>query len=560
MRMRQKTAGKTYEDNIDPNNGFALHGQFSALAGQFSTLHGQFSALPGQFRFLDWIEKAALAAGAVCVGGVLVLLLFCGEYPHRLADNRYLMLIVLGLVLLMGIGWAFWDDRKKKALPHPVLWLCAGYLLLLILQILWVEHVYFYAGWDVGVMRVRVDGILHGSSMAAVQADTEYSTYPNNLFLFYLLCLIEKAGTLLSMEKPYQLCIYVSCLSVNLSCLFGNLIVRKLTDSGVLRAAYTLVSTVVILFSPWIIIPYSDTYGMLFVMAGLWGMLCVERKYLKWVIVTFAAVIGYRIKPTGIFPLGAAYLFYGLRFFADLRSRWRELLSLLLSTVFFWAAGLLIPLWIQHTYNFRLIPELKMPAVHYMMMGFNETTKGAYNFSDYLMSRGFPDVESRREADWEVLKQRLEEMVREGRLAAFLADKALVNFNDGTFAWTGEGDFFLEFMDHDNVLSRWFGRVMAPADSYQGENDGRYYPLYRTVMQVFWLLMLTGIPLTALDMRNCRRDRAVIIFVLTGLMAFVMLFEARARYLYLYSPAFLILSLSGFQALYRRARTGIREI
>ena len=39
--------------------------------------------------------------------------------------------------------------------------------------------------------------------------------------------------------------------------------------------------------------------------------------------------------------------------------------------------------------------------------------------------------------------------------------------------------------------------------------------------------------------------------VVCGLMAFVMLFEARARYLYLYAPVFLILSLCGWESLFR---------
>ena len=41
--------------------------------------------------------------------------------------------------------------------------------------------------------------------------------------------------------------------------------------------------------------------------------------------------------------------------------------------------------------------------------------------------------------------------------------------------------------------------------------------------------------------------------VVCGLMVFVMLFEARARYLYLYASVFLILSLCGWESLFRWA-------
>ncbi len=45
--------------------------------------------------------------------------------------------------------------------------------------------------------------------------------------------------------------------------------------------------------------------------------------------------------------------------------------------------------------------------------------------------------------------------------------------------------------------------------------------------------------------------------VVCGLMVFVMLFEARARYLYLYAPVFLILSLCGWESLFRWAGRGV---
>ncbi|MCM1124422.1 MAG: hypothetical protein NC416_17740 [Eubacterium sp.] len=499
----------------------------------------------------DWLEKTVLITGACGIGCVLLLLLLCGEYPDRLADNRYLILISLALILVIGLCCYFLTGKTKVSIPHPLLLLGAGYLLLWIIQIVWVDNVYFYTGWDVGVMKVRVESIVNGSSMTDISADIEYSVYPNNLLLFYVFCLIEKVGGLLSMWDPYKLCIYGSCFCVNFSCFLGNLIMRKMTDSGILRTGYTLISTAVILFSPWIIIPYSDTYGMLFVMLGMWGLICVDKKYLKWAIVAFASIIGYYIKPTCIFPLFAACILYGTGYAVNFRKKWRELLSLVLSIIIFWGAGLLIPLWIQHTYNFKLIPEARIPYTHFLMMGFNETSKGGYNFADYLYSKNLEDVESRKKANMEVFWQRLEDMARGKRLGRFLRDKALVNFNDGTFAWTEEGVFFLGFIDHDNAWSKWFGHVMVPENSYEGDNDGKFYPLYRTVMQIMWLFMLAGIPFVVLNMKNLRREKACMMLVLGGLLVFVMLFEARARYLYLYSPIFLILSLCGCQALFR---------
>jgi len=514
-------------------------------------------------RIPDWLEELSVLAGVACVGAVLFTLIGCGEYPERLADNKYLMLLVL--VFFLGAGSLYMvsyrkvlrrkalteDNSRAKIFRHPAWRLAAGYLVLYLLQLFWVNRVYFYTSWDAGLLKYRVDWVVNGGSMAELSIDVGYSIYPNNLLLFYAFCLIEKLGMLFSMAEPYNLCIYLSCLCVNLSCFLGSLILWKFTKSGVMKCCYMLISTAAILFSPWIIIPYSDTYGMLFVLLGMWGLLCVDRKYLKWVVVAFAAMIGYLVKPTCIFPLFVAYLVYGVRYLCSLREHWRELCVLILSTMLFAGMWQLVPLWIQHTYSFRLLPECRITYTHYLMMGINAETKGAYNFEDFQYSNHFPDVESRQQANRDEFVHRLEALIAEKKLGNFLKDKALVNFNDGTFAWVQEGAFFAGRIEHDSVLWDWFRSWMVPPEVW--ESDGKYYRLYRTIMQFFWLLMLTGILFTAVDRKQYRTRKACAMIALCGLMVFVMIFEARARYLYLYSPVFLILALWGYEAVWQKA-------
>lgn len=442
----------------------------------------------------DWFERIIVAGGAFCMGIVLAVVVIWGKRDGRLAHNGILMLIVVSAIMLIGVLYAF-EKNEKKRLKNPLLWLILGYALLYMLQLLWVNRVYFYTGWDVQMMRLRVEGIVNGGSMADLSSDADYSTYPNNLLLFYVFCLIEKTGMLFSMKEPYLLCIYISCLCVNLSCFLGNLIMRRLTDSSVFRGCYMVLSTVFILFSPWIIIPYSDTFGMFFVMAGMWGLICLDGKFLKWAVTVFAAVIGYSIKPTCIFPLFAGCFMYGIRYLCDLRQRWKELCVLLGCVACAGCISLLIPIWIQHTYSFRLIPERNFTYMHYLMMGFNEETKGGYNPVDYDFSRSFPDVESREKAEKEELFRRLREMIEGKRLGSFLLTKALFNFNNGTFAWGDEGGFFLGYVEHDNILSDWFKEVVIPPGIW--ENEGKYYVLYRTVTQTIWLFILTGCVLSA---------------------------------------------------------------
>lgn len=503
----------------------------------------------------DRLEDFWIFAGVCFVGILLAVVFVSGDNADRLEANRYLMLFVLAFFLAAGGVYIFSvhhaEHLRGRKLNHPILWLFAGYLVLYAVQLIWVNKVYFYTGWDAGMMRQRAEWILGGGSMEGMSIDAGYSVCPNNLILFYAVCLMEKLGSFFSLKDPYLLCIDLSCLAVNLSCFLGMLILRKLTDSHVVQGCYLLVSTAAVLFSPWIIIPYSDTYGMFFVMLGVWGLVCVDRKYLRWAVAAFAALIGYQIKPSCVFPLFAVCIVYGVRFLFSLRERWRELCVFVLCTAAFWGLGLLMPLWVQHTYSFRLMPELELTYTHYLMMGFNAETSGSFSSEDYMFSRQIPDLDTREQVNKEEFVKRITALREEKRLGEFLRAKALVNFDDGTFGWTQEGDFFAGRIEHENILWDWFLSTYVPAGVW--ENDGKYYPLYRTVTQILWLFMLTGLLFVGIGREKHRSLRACMMVAVCGLFAFVMLFEARARYLYLYTPLILILSLLGYEGVWSRA-------
>lgn len=498
------------------------------------------------------LDRFLLTAGSVCVGVIVISLLCCVEYPERLTGNRFLMLFVLLFILSGGLLYRFSCGRKpeKEILRHPVLLSAGIYALLYVMQLLWVNSVYFYSGWEVVNMRDCVEWLVNGGSLQGFSIDVKYSIFPNNLLLFYLFCVIEKLGMRFSMETPYNLCIDISCLCVNLSCFLGSLIVRRLTDSRIVRYCYATISTVFILFSPWIIIPYSDTYGMLFVMLGMWGLLCLDQSYFKWSVTAFACAVGYHIKPTCIFPLFAAYIVYGLSYLLKLRERRKEIRALLLGTLVFVCIWLFVPWWIQHTYSFQLLPHCRMTYTHFLMMGINEETNGTFSTADFMYSNGFPNVETREQANKEEFIRRLRDLWSRKELGNFMKNKAMVNFNDGTFAWNGEGGFFFTSVEHDNILWYWFLDTMVPPGTWG--NEGNHYFLYRTIMQGLWLLVLTGIVFTGFDWKSKLPEKTCLMIVLCGLMAFVMIFEARARYLFLYSPAFLLLSLCGFEAVWKK--------
>ena len=78
---------------------------------------------------------------------------------------------------------------------------------------------------------------------------------------------------------------------------------------------------------------------------------------------------------------------------------------------------------------------------HYLMMGLNNSTDGAWSEDDYYFTQTFSTNNERNEANIQEAKRRIKEMGI-GGLLQHLCRKQLVNYGDGTFAWNVEGKSF----------------------------------------------------------------------------------------------------------------------
>ena len=165
------------------------------------------------------------------------------------------------------------------------------------------------------------------------------------------------------------------------------------------------------------------------------------------------------------------------------------------------------------------------------MMGLNEDTNGVFSQDDIDFSASFKTVEERNANNIEVIKQRLRDFGFFGYLK-FLAKKTLVVFSDGSFAWGVEGNFYQTVPERFSRFSS-----ILKAIYY---NDGANHLLFITIEQVLWFVVL--IFLTALGILTKKPDpnKLVLMLIITGIVSALMLFEARARYLYHFSPFFVL--------------------
>lgn len=118
-------------------------------------------------------------------------------------------------------------------------------------------------------------------------------------------------------------------------------------------------------------------------------------------------------------------------------------------------------------------------------------------------------------------------------------EKTLVIFNDGTFGWSEEGGFYdVLYSDKNSIASPFFKNL------YYEDGDGYIY--ISTMQQFIWLMVLfNSIGIIIVN----QKEKLIIILSLIGIIIFNLMFEARARYIILYVPFFIMATMLSLQNL-----------
>ena len=90
-------------------------------------------------------------------------------------------------------------------------------------------------------------------------------------------------------------------------------------------------------------------------------------------------------------------------------------------------------------------------------------------------------------------------------------------------------------------------------------DNGSYFWLFSSIEQCLWILVILFIGLKCvftLGDKSRERDYEYLVMILSiiGLTIFELLFEARARYLYIYVPVYILVALYGIRDMDHRIR------
>ena len=140
--------------------------------------------------------------------------------------------------------------------------------------------------------------------------------YPNNIFAVYTLVFLYKIAITVHSQDPYFVIVAMNNLVVNISVLLAVLSIYKITKKQSVTMVSMLFGVILIGLSPWIVIPYTDTLGMLFPIGAVFCYVYFRNRYLRYFLFVVLCGIGYLYKPTvaiGLIALVIVKMFSVLR-------------------------------------------------------------------------------------------------------------------------------------------------------------------------------------------------------------------------------------------------------
>lgn len=423
-------------------------------------------------------------------------------------------------------------------------------IILFLIQAYVFYNCYFITGWDSEVVVRVADAIAMGNQEILTNDWYEwyFSTYPNNKLMVIVFAILLKLNSYIGFiaEKQYFLILFL-CM---LSCLTGYLLFKTIEHMSNSVYAYFawFLYVIHVGISPWLFIPYSDSLGLIFPLAivRIYQKLQNRKHVLfKWAIIGAGAYFGYNIKPQILITMIALLIIDVLQFLKQCNKKMFKayiknycicFFSMFLAMII--NVNIILPCFAIETEK-----ELAVGPTHYMMMGLNSNSYGGYDYDDVVFSTSFDNKKDRKENNIQKIKERIEGYGFWG-LGKFMIHKIAYIYHTGTYAWRQEGRFIVEIIEDRNNLS-------SPLlKKFYYNNEENKECAFDVMEYVIWLTMLTcAVGVAFCEKQSFKNDPTyyVIIISLIGLNIFELLFEARGRYLFIYSPFYVFVALFGLK-------------
>lgn len=479
------------------------------------------------------------------------------NYSNENKLNNYIFFIdVTFIIVILIIAKILLKDEKKginkiiKGIESKIsLIITLQFSILIVFQIIMIKNLYFETTWDVEHI---INTVKKFASTATFENNDYYgffpyfSVYPNNLFLANIFALISKVVILFGEQYIYPTLIVIDCILIDIAGVFLIKTIGNFTDKKIFKIIGMFFFMILIGTSPWLLVPYSDTYSILFPIAILYHYTKKQKKAYDYIIIGLYSYIGFFIKPTVIIILIAIIIVEVCKAISKIKEKFniKQNIKILSFIILGIILACILKFGISKVTNYKIDKELQFSLFHYLMMGINQETTGTFSHNDVKASLKASSYEERVKLNKQIFLNRLKKMPVT-KLCEFYGKKLLLNYNDGTFSWGKEGGFY------DNIYQYQIKSDNKIKNFYY--NYGTKFYVYNNIMQFVWIFILVFTLIKAIK-GEFNEKLSVIFLSLIGLTIFLLIFEARARYLYIYSTYFVLIAILGIESLIYKSR------
>ncbi|MDE7251837.1 MAG: hypothetical protein K2O32_02705 [Acetatifactor sp.] len=388
------------------------------------------------------------------------------------------------------------------------------------------------SGVDFGTIKLAAIDLAYGGGRLSEYG--YFSASPNNANMAIFLAILYR------LVPHWTAIIILGALSTNFAALFVSLTVRNYTKNNK-TALLLLFASEILLGMNWrAFLVYTDNFGMLFVAAALWlGSLDITYK-VKVPLVTAAITIACFIKVTNFI----LFMAFGIYFLLNCTQNHMEYFKRVVYAII--CFGVIFSLQIgarnilRDHYGFAASEKAK-DWRYLFMVGQNVDSYGTVNNIDPGIREDFLDMyETAAEAKHAMFAEGIRRVKERGLSGnvSFFFHKLDVAYGDGYFH------------NVQNAGADWDNSFLA--NVYK--RGGSYYWVMATILQIIWdaalLCLLVGGGLYQ------KKDRILGLYylVIGAVTVYLMCFEGRSKYIFMFLPVYMIAAGLSFEMLAKKIR------
>lgn len=447
-------------------------------------------------------------------------------------------------------------------------------LVVFLVQVFLLWNYYIKTGWDVAILLDSAENL--ASTGAVGEWIAYFSAHPNNMFLTVCIAVFIKIFSAIGLSGHWYFgLICLICLLSQVTSYLVYKITKFLTDSEWASLFAWGLFNILVGLSPWLSIPYSDTISLIFPILILYLYLkdgTPKYGYLKWFLIGFLSYVGYSIKPQTAIVLIAIVITGAINTISQLLKgiNTKTIALVVVKTVILltgcFLSMVIVALTTTPIKNDANYDDNKSYSLaHYVMLGMNSECQGQYCREADNYSGSFDNSDDRFAANIAKTKEEISHMGWYG-FWELMYNKALANYTDGTFGWAKEGGSWIvhepEVFFNENIIDRgtYLSDVLHRIYISNGKDS------FQVFMQLIWFSIILISVFITIGVRRiikrtdymtgCNKDssknsyitckRAAVIMVILlsviGIIIFEQIFEARARYLFVYVSFFIIIA------------------